>query len=89
MRVLASIGKFPITALIDTRSTHNFLHESFTKLASLHIETNSSLRVIVANGKKLRSPGVCRGVALSMQNSQFLVDFYLIELEGCDAVLEA
>ena len=28
-------------------------------------------------------------MTLNLQNSQFLVDFYLIALEGCDAILAA
>ena len=32
---------------------------------------------------------MCRGVTINVQNSQFLVDLYLIELEECDAVLRA
>ena len=89
MCVTVTIGKFPLMTLIDTESTHNCLHESLAKLVGLPIETDSSLRVIVANGEKLRSPRVCRGVTLNVQNSQFLVDFYLIELEGYDVVLGA
>ena len=87
IRVSATIGKFPLTTCNDTGSTHNFLHESFAKLASLHTETNLSLRVVVANGEILRSPGLCIKVTLYLQNSQFFLDFYLIELEGYDAIL--
>ena len=83
MRVTTKIGKYPLTPLIDTGSTHNFLHESFVKLAGLQTESNSSLQVVVANGERLRSLGLCREVSLSLHNPQFLVDFYLIELEGC------
>ena len=42
-RVTARIGKVPLTILIDTRSTHNFLHEPFARLVGLHTESNSSL----------------------------------------------
>ena len=45
--------------------------------------------MVVANGEKVRSPGLCREVTLNLQNSQFLVYFYLIDLEGCDAVFGA
>ena len=89
MRFMAKIGKIPLTVLIDTRSTHNFLHEPLAKLVGLQTESNSSLRAVVANGERIGSPGMCREVTLNLQNSQFLVDFYLIELEGCDAVLGA
>ena len=43
----------------------------------------------MANREKIRSSRVCREVTLNLQNSQFLVDFYLTELEGCDVVLRA
>ena len=43
----------------------------------------------MANGEKLWSPGLCQEVTFNLQNSQFLVDFYLIKLEGCDAILGA
>ena len=89
MRVTAKIGKVPLTVLIDTGSTHNFLHEPLAKLVGLQTKSNSSLRVVVANSERIRSTGMCREVTLNLQNSQFLVDFYLIELEGCDAVLGA
>ena len=45
--------------------------------------------MVIENGKRLRSPGLYCEVTLSLHNSQFLVDFYLIELEGYDAVLGA
>ncbi|EXB28516.1 hypothetical protein L484_006138 [Morus notabilis] len=89
MRVAAKVGKIPLTILIDSGSTHNFLHTPFARIAALHTEANSALKVIVANGEKIRSPGLCREVTLHLQESQFLVDLYLIELEGCDAVLGA
>ena len=89
MRVNAKIRSTPLTVLIDTRSTHNFLHEALVKVARLQTENNTSSRVVVANGEKILSPGLCKEVTLHLQDSQFLVDFYLIELEGCDAVLGA
>lgn len=82
MIVTTKIGKVPLTMLIDMGSTQNFLHEPFTKLAGLHTQSNSSLRVVVAIREKLRSPRLCQEVTLNLQNLQFLVDFYLIKLEG-------
>ncbi|KAJ0112390.1 hypothetical protein Patl1_03214 [Pistacia atlantica] len=44
--------------------------------------------VVVANGEKLSSPGQCKGVFMRMQKVTLMVDFYVLPLEGCDAVLE-
>ena len=53
MRVSAKIRKVPLTVLIDKGSTHNIFHESFPRLVGLQTESNSSLRVVMANGEKL------------------------------------
>ena len=66
MRVMAKIGKITLTVLIDTGSTHNFLHEPLAKLVGLKTESNSSLRVVVANGERIRSPGMCKEVTINL-----------------------
>ena len=43
MRVMDKIGKITLMMLIDTGSTHNFLHEPLAKLMGLKTESNSSL----------------------------------------------
>ena len=43
MQVMTKIGKVPLTVLIDTGSTHNFLHKLLARLVGLHTESNSSL----------------------------------------------
>ena len=68
MRVMEKIGEIPLTALINTGSTHNFLHGQFAKLAGLQTESNSTLRVLVANKEKVKSLGLCREVTLNLQN---------------------
>ena len=42
---------------------------------------------MVVNEERLRSLGLCGDVILNLRNPQFLVDFYLIKVEGCDVVL--
>ncbi|KAH9680855.1 hypothetical protein KPL71_026714 [Citrus sinensis] len=89
MRLQSSIGKASLTILIDSGSTHNFLHHKFVKIAGLKPEPGCLLSVVVANGEKLTSPGRCKGVQLQLQGTQIEADFYLLSLEGCDAVLGA
>jgi hypothetical protein len=47
------------------------------------------LNVLVANGEKLTSGGICKGVSIRMGKALFQVDFYILPIEGCEAVLGA
>ncbi|KAJ0076959.1 hypothetical protein Patl1_35310 [Pistacia atlantica] len=87
MHIQSRIGNTPLTVLIDSRSTHNFLHHGLAKMASLKPEIGCLLNVVVANGEKLSSRGCCTNVPLTLQGITIEVDFFLLSLEGCDAVL--
>jgi hypothetical protein len=48
-----------------------------------------SLEVLVANGERLRSGGLCCGVSFKIGGFSFTVDFYILEIEGYEGVLGA
>ena len=81
-------GRF-LTILLDSRSTHNFLSEGMADRLKLQPCKVGRFDVIVANGEKLMSGGRCQGVRVEMQGNAFVSDFYLLPLEGFDAVLGA
>ena len=43
--------------------------------------------MVVANRERLSSPWCCNGVKLFLQDIPIEVDFFLLPLEGCDAIL--
>ena len=87
MRVRGKIGTTPITILIDTGSTHNFLDQKIRERLALLIDREKSLKVMVADGSRISCNGVCKEVFLNLSDMGFHVDFYLLELGGCDAKL--
>ena len=78
-----------LTILIDSQSTHNFLSEGMVDRLKLPSCKVGRFDVTVANGEKLMSGGRCQGVQLEMQGNDIVSDFYLLPLEGFDAVLGA
>jgi hypothetical protein len=87
MRVRGMLGKHGITSLMDSGSTHNFLSISWAEKIGLKPNHAGLLQVTVANGEKLECRGVCKGLLLWLQGEPFVVDFFLLALEGSDAVL--
>lgn len=55
----------------------------------VHLQLNSSgkLEVLIASGEKLVSPGRCAQVQVRLQKVLFEIDFFILPLEGCYAVL--
>ncbi|CAL5377841.1 unnamed protein product [Camellia sinensis] len=89
MKVRGRVGQHQITLLIDSGSTHNFLNSKVAR--KLGVSTNSAGRfeVVVANGEKISSSGRCKGICTIIQGVRITEDYFLLPLEGCDAVLGA
>ncbi|KAF8405189.1 hypothetical protein HHK36_010089 [Tetracentron sinense] len=52
-------------------------------------EMGAELQVMVANGEKLKSHGLCKDLHFSIQQHTFTTDVYLLHFGGCDMVLGA
>ncbi|KAI5316982.1 hypothetical protein L3X38_036689 [Prunus dulcis] len=89
MRVHGNVGKHQMTFLVDSGSTHNFLSSKISRKAGINPTGFGKFEVSVANGEKLASDGLCKGVCILVQGVPITVDMYLLPLEGCDAVLGA
>ncbi|KAK3035596.1 hypothetical protein RJ639_033188 [Escallonia herrerae] len=89
MRIQGKIDNKQVSFLIDSGSTHNFLSTRIAKKMGLVPSCEGDFEVIVANGEKLASSGRCKEVQMVSQGVPLVVDFFLLPLEGYDAVLGA
>jgi hypothetical protein len=87
MRVAGLIQAVSTIILLDSGSSHNFVSESLARKLQLHPVKGPRIRVMVASGEKLASKGKCVGVAVKLGKFQSQVDFFILPLEGYEAVL--
>ncbi|KAJ0028613.1 hypothetical protein Pint_35931 [Pistacia integerrima] len=87
MRVSGLLYNKPMSVLIDTGSTHNFLDPQIAKKTGLQVDDGAKFNVMVANGDTLSSTGRSKNTPLSIQGIPNSVDFYVLPLGGCDVVL--
>ncbi|KAF5456115.1 hypothetical protein F2P56_025626 [Juglans regia] len=87
MRVKGTVSGEPIVILVDSGSSHSFLHLVIARRANLDINQSTKLAVRVANGSIIQSEGHCDSVPLKMQGTQLCPSLYILELGGCDIVL--
>ncbi|XP_026438898.1 uncharacterized protein LOC113337438 [Papaver somniferum] len=77
-----------LTVLIDSGSTHNFLHPKVAKQCGYSIcSTDADLRVTIGDGGQISTQGSCFNIPIQLQGYSFTSDSHLLPISGCDAVL--
>lgn len=81
MRLKGQIKKHPITILIDSGSTHNFLDPNVAKRTGLVVTVTTPLTVVVAEGTNSRARQLLKAFngSCRIPNSRLTLGFYLLE----------
>ncbi|MCH81628.1 hypothetical protein A2U01_0002419, partial [Trifolium medium] len=87
LRVLGHIRKQPVSILIDSGSTHNFIQDRVVKQLGLSTDPAGSFQVLVGNGEELQCSSMCSNVSLSLGPHTFSVDLFVLPLSGAELVL--
>ncbi|XP_043817044.1 uncharacterized protein LOC122724910 [Manihot esculenta] len=86
MRLLGCWHGRQVLILVDSGSTHSFVSDSVVADLQVTVDAKDGLRVKVANGEQLHSPGLCKGAPIELGNSVFIVDLFVLQLTGFDLV---
>ncbi|RRT69246.1 hypothetical protein B296_00009755 [Ensete ventricosum] len=78
----------PITILIGTGSTNNFIDNKVAARLTLWIEDCSRFDIKVADGRILNCNRKCPQVKLVLQSPEITVDFFLLPLDDYQVVLD-
>eukprot|EP00253_Pinus_taeda_P036727 PITA_36727 len=79
----------PVIVLIDSGSTHNFIHQKITEAAHCFVRAVSNFQVQIADGGTMKCEGRCENVKLQMGDYQLKTHMFAIHMGGCDIVLGA
>lgn len=72
---------------MDSGSTHNFISATAAQRLGLTIHPQAGINVSVANETKLSSSRICPTVFFSVNQHNFIAEFFVIPLAGFDLVL--
>ena len=87
MRVKGKILRECLIILLDSGSSHNFIDAAKATKLQIPIDTSQILEVKVANGKIIKTKGLCKDVLAVIQGYKFYVQLHMLSLGGCDVVL--
>jgi hypothetical protein len=87
MKIVIDINGTHLLALLDSGLTHNFVNTEATTHAGIILSGPADLRVEVANGDRLTSPGHYRQMPISIHGERFILNCYGLALGSYDMVL--
>ena len=87
MRLMAWVGKFEVSMLVDSGSSHNFINANIVRKIGLRGATIEPFDVKVANGEKLKCEEVVHEVKMNMQGVMIAANLHVLSLVGVDVVL--
>ncbi|XP_031108696.1 uncharacterized protein LOC116013188 [Ipomoea triloba] len=87
IKLLGAVEKQQIVILVDSGSTHSFLDPKLLTQLRIEPERAHPLKVTAANGEQLVCDSISRKLKWHIQGEEFVKDFRLLRLGGCDMVL--
>ncbi|KAJ3689593.1 hypothetical protein LUZ61_018757 [Rhynchospora tenuis] len=87
MKIKGQTGNKDICALLDSGSTHSFVHPDVIHCQSLTISKSNPMAVMVANGNKMVTDLECKAFKFSLQGHEFTKDMRVLDVTGYDLIL--
>eukprot|EP00253_Pinus_taeda_P017311 PITA_17311 len=89
LKIRGFIKRRPVVVLIDSGSTHNFIHQRVVEAVHYFVRAVSNFQVQIADGGTMKCDGCCENVKLQMGDYQLKTHMFSIHMGRCDIVLGA
>eukprot|EP00253_Pinus_taeda_P031748 PITA_31748 len=78
-----------VVVLIDSGSTHNFIHQKIAETVHCFVRAVSNFQVQIVDGGTMKCEGHCENFKLQKGDYQLKTHMFAIHMGGCDIVLDA
>eukprot|EP00253_Pinus_taeda_P015118 PITA_15118 len=89
LKIRGFIKHRPIVVLIDSGSTHNFIHQKVAEAVHCFVRAVSNFQFQIVDGGTMKCEGCCENAKLQMGDYQLKTHMFPIHMGGCDIVLGA
>eukprot|EP00253_Pinus_taeda_P023739 PITA_23739 len=87
LKIRGFIKHRPVVVLIDSGSTHNFIHQKVAETVHCFVRAVSNFQVQIADGGTMKCEGRCENVNIQMGDYQLKTHMFAIHMGACDIVL--
>jgi hypothetical protein len=89
LKLIGYIKHRKIIILVDSGSTHNFIHCCISQETHCYIHVINNFQIMIANGGSIKCRGHCENVCLQIGYYHLKSHMFAIDMGGCDIVLGA
>jgi hypothetical protein len=89
LRLIGYIKHQKVIILVDSGSTHNFIHRRIAQETHCYIHVVNNFQIMIANGGSMKCGGSCENVRLQIGDYHLKSHMFAIEMGSCDIVLGA
>jgi hypothetical protein len=87
LKIKGYIKHRPVVVLVDSGSTHNFIHCRLADEIHYFVRPVSNFQILIANGGTMKCGGRCENVKIQMGDYHMKTHMFSISMGGCDIVL--
>jgi hypothetical protein len=87
LKLIGYIKNQKVIILIESGSTHNFIHHRVAQETHFHIHVVNNFRIMIANGGFMKYAGRYENVCLQIGKYNLKSHVFVIDMGGCDIVL--
>jgi hypothetical protein len=89
LKLIGYIKHQKVIILVDSGSTHNFIHLRITQETHCYIHVVKNFQIMTTNGGSMKCGGHCENVHLQNGNYHLKSHMFSIDMGGCGIVLGA
>jgi hypothetical protein len=89
LKLIGYIKHRKVIILVDSGSTHNFIHRCIAQEAHCYIHAVENFQIMIANGGSMKCGGSCENVRLQISDYHLKSHMFVIDMGGCDIMLGA
>jgi hypothetical protein len=89
LKIIGYIKHRKVIILVDSGSTHNFIHRRITQETNCYIRAINNFQIMIANGGSMKFGGHCENLRLQIGDYHLKSHMFAIDMDGCDIVLVA
>jgi hypothetical protein len=89
LKLIGYIKHRKIVILVDSGSTHNFIHRRIAQEIDCYICVVNNFQIMISNGESMKCGGSCENVCLQIGKYHLKHHMFSIDMGGCDIILGA
>jgi hypothetical protein len=87
LKLIGYIKHRKVIILVDSGSTHNFIHRCIAQETSFYIRAVNNFQIMISNAGSMKCGGRCENACLQIGDYHVKSHMFSIDMGGCDIVL--